>query len=86
MEFKSKRHRESPRGHKMCDTILPALLYALRDYPDLLKIVREMSNGTSNSALGQKLQDISTLGIAHKDLLEQINFDMSLPAGARKRL
>jgi hypothetical protein len=78
MEFKSKWHEESPRGHEMCDKIIAALLYALRGYPDLLKIVREMSKGTSNSALVQKLQDISTFGTAHKDLLEQINFDMSL--------
>ncbi|MBN1759330.1 MAG: hypothetical protein JW863_13470 [Chitinispirillaceae bacterium] len=84
MEHTGKWQKESPQGYQRCDTIKYALLYALRAHPELLKIVREMSKGTSNRAMVQNLQDYSTFGNAHRDLLEQIKFDMSLLDEAAK--
>ncbi len=77
-EYRSQWYEESPEGFALVRTLRQALLYALRDRPDLLKLVREMTRGTSGAAMVQQLQDCSTFGGAHKNRLEQIGFDVTL--------
>lgn len=77
-EYRSQWKQESPEGFALVRTLRQALLYALRDRPDLLKLVREMTKGISGAAMVQQLQDVSTFGTAHKDRLEQIGFDVTL--------
>ncbi len=77
-EFRSQWNIESPKGYALVLTIKQALLYALEDKPDLLKIVRRIAKGTSRAAMVQQLQDYSTFGKAHKKRLREIGFDTSL--------
>ncbi len=77
-EYRSQWNTESPKGYALVLTIKQALLYALRDKPDLLKIVRKIAKGNSKAAVVQKLQDYSTFGKAHEERLREIGFDTSL--------
>lgn len=78
LEYVSKWHLEAPAGFAMVETIRQALLYALSDNPDLVKIVREMTKSTAGSAMVQQLQDCATFGRLHRQALEAIGFDLSL--------
>jgi hypothetical protein len=77
-EYDAKWKEEAPVAFELCETIKRALLYVFRDNPDSIRQIRNMTNGYSNSAKVQHLQNVSSFGLANSELLKAVGFDVTL--------
>lgn len=74
----------SPLAYDLRNRLLTDFRFAFRKHPDLLNTIKGISKGNSLSKMIQSLNDLSVLGKENHQLLEAINFDMSLLEKAAK--
>ncbi|MCP4669562.1 MAG: hypothetical protein GY849_24780 [Deltaproteobacteria bacterium] len=70
--------QKAAEGGRLRKELLHRFRFAFTGHPRLLMTVNAVGKGERYSKIIQALNDLSTLGNAHRDLLEKINFDMSL--------
>jgi hypothetical protein len=71
-------NKRSPLAYDLRNRLLHDFRFAFRDHPDLVKTVSAISKGESHADMIQDLSDLSVLGKENPQLLEAINFDISL--------
>lgn len=71
-------NKRSPLAYELRDRLLSDFRFAFRNHPDLVKTIRAISKGKSHADMIQDLNDLSVVGKANLQLLEAINFDISL--------
>lgn len=72
----------SPLAYELRNRMLKYFRFAFRKNPDLLKVVGRIGKGRTHANMIQDLNDLCALGEVNTPLLEAINFDLSLLAGA----
>jgi hypothetical protein len=70
--------KQSPIAYRLRKQLLKTFHFALKDHPGLIAVVRHIAKGESHAKKIQDLNDLSVLGNSHHQLLENLNFDMSL--------
>jgi hypothetical protein len=77
-EAEKEWKKESPQGYDLRNQLLHSLRYAYRNFPNLLRQVSAIAEGSSHADMIQDLNDISVLGKDNIEPLQKINFDVSL--------
>jgi hypothetical protein len=75
----AKRHwiEASSRGYKFRDKLVHDFLYAYRNQPDTLSLVREIAMGNGYTDMIQDLMNLKAIGTDHPEALGKINFDVT---------
>jgi len=68
----------SALAYELRDRLAADFRFAFRNHPDLLPMVKRISNKKNHPTMIQDLNDLSYLGRTNRPLLEAIRFDMSL--------
>ncbi len=69
--------QEAPKAYDFRNDLLADLRFAFRKRTDLLARVRTISDGEGDADMIQDLMDISVLGKANTDELEDVNYDFA---------
>jgi hypothetical protein len=78
-ESTRKWTEESPRAYDLRDRLLHDFRYAFRKHSDLMENLNHIAKGKkSHGSMIQDLSDLGGLGKRNRQLLDAINFDMSL--------
>lgn len=72
-EWKAK----APAAYEMRDEMLHHFLYAYRKYPDLLRKVQQIAEGSSHADMVQDLSDLAVLGTKNPQPLRVINYELN---------
>ncbi|MCP4137514.1 MAG: hypothetical protein GY754_41490 [bacterium] len=84
-ENRERWAKEIPAAKELRNELLRSFRFAYRNNPELLKTVRAIKKGNSNSAIIQALNDLSVVGTKTPGPLEQTGFNMAkLEAAAHK--
>lgn len=70
--------KESPLAYDLKNRLLKTFVYAFRDHPELLTILRNVGRGKGHARMIQSLNDLSVIGKKNTALLEAVCFDKTL--------
>ena len=70
--------KKYPIAHDLRKRLLTGFRFAFREHPTLMATVSNISKGKRHSKMIQDLNDLGVLGHANHQLLQSIDFDMSL--------
>lgn len=77
-KYSQEWNKQSPLAYDLRNRLLRDFRFAFRDRPAQVAAVRAISKGESHADMIQDLNDLAVLGKANPQLLEAIQFDMSL--------
>ena len=70
--------RDSHKGYALRNELIHHFNYAFKDDSSLIGWLREIAGSLTHSGMIQGLKDLSALGMAKKEILKNIGFDMTL--------